>query len=127
MNVPGRRQARLADQVRDEAAEIIASELKDPRIGFVTVTRVELTRDLHEARIWVSALGSDQERQMTLEGLTSARGYLRHEISHRLRLRRSPEISIRLDRGAEDSEHMERLIEVVHQQEASSRGQVKGE
>lgn len=127
MMAPGRRQARLADQVRDETAQIIAAELKDPRIGFVTVTHVELTRDLQQAWIWVSVLGSPAEQQATLEGLASARGYVRREIGQRLRLRRSPEISFRLDHGAEDSEHVEKLIEELHRQETSWQRQVKDE
>jgi ribosome-binding factor A len=120
MNVPGRRQARLADQVRAEAAEIIAFELKDPRIGFVTVTHVELTADLQHARVWVSVLGGAEARQATLEGLASAAGYLRREIGQRLRLRRSLEISFLLDRGAEASDRLEHLLRELHHEEGDS-------
>ncbi len=124
MSVPGRRQARLADQVRAEAAEIITTGLKDPRIGFVTVTRVELTGDLREARIWVSVLGSAEQREATLAGLASARGYLRYEIGQRLRLRRCPEIIFREDHGAEASERLEHLLEDLHRQNGEAPDQV---
>ena len=60
MTVPGRRQERVADQIRTEVAEIITLELKDPRIGFVTVTRVEVSPDFHAARVWVSVLGEEE-------------------------------------------------------------------
>ncbi len=120
MNTPSRRQARLADQIRAAMAEMIGAELKDPRIGFVTVTRVELTADLHQARVWVSVLGGANKAQPTLEGLTSATGYLRRELSHRLRLRRAPEIFFRLDRGPEESDRLEHLLQELHRREGDS-------
>ena len=86
MTVPGRRQIRLQDQIQTEVAEMVALELKDPRIGFATVTRVELSPDFCSAHIWVSVLGEKEAQEGTLEGLLSATGYLRHELSHRLRL-----------------------------------------
>jgi len=78
---------------------MIGRELRDPRIGFATVTRVDLSADLQHARILVSVLGDDSAQQATLEGLASAAGYIRHEVSHRLRLRRAPQIVFALDRG----------------------------
>src|SRR5207245_2922346 len=89
MHATGRRQERLAEQIRDEIAEKLAlGELKDPRIGFTTITRVELTPDLSHARILVSVLGNEEVQLSTIAGLSSAAGYLRREITHRLRLRR---------------------------------------
>ena len=110
MNVVGRRQERLAGEIRDEVAQMLVRELKDPRIGFTTVTRVELSPDLQPARLLIAVLGDSEARRKTLEGLTSAGGYLRHEIAHRLRLRRVPEIVFVLDRGAEASEKIEELL-----------------
>jgi len=110
MTVPGRRAERLASQIRDEVAELIMRELKDPRIGFTTVTRVELSGDLH-ARVLVSVLGSAEAQQGTLEGLSSAAGFIRHEIGHRLKLRRAPELSFVLDHGAEDGQKIEMLLQ----------------
>ncbi|HUX11278.1 MAG TPA: 30S ribosome-binding factor RbfA [Terriglobia bacterium] len=110
MTIPGRRQARLQDQIQAEVAEMVALELKDPRIGFATVTRVDLTSDLRAAHVWVSVLGDQEARQGTLEGLLAAKGYLRHELSHRLRLRRVPELHFLLDEAAEDALKIESLL-----------------
>lgn len=114
MTVPGRRQARVQDQIRAELAEMIALELKDPRIGFATVTRVELTPDLQTAHVWVSVLGEKEAQEGALEGLASARGFLRHEISHRLRLRRAPELTFFLDHSTEDVLRIESLLDKVN-------------
>lgn len=81
---------------------MIAGELGDPRIGFATVVRVEVSADLAHARILVSALGGEEEQQRTLAGLSSAAGYVRCELSRRLRLRRVPELVFVLDPGIED-------------------------
>jgi ribosome-binding factor A len=114
MTLPGRRTERLAHELRVVLAEMIARELKDPRIGFATVTRVELTADLHYARVLVSVLGNPEEQQGTIEGLTSAAGFIRHEIGHRLALRRAPELTFVLDHGAEEGERIEALLEKLH-------------
>lgn len=111
MTVPGRRAERWADQIRAEVAEMISAELKDPRIGFTTVTRVEVSGDLQYARVFVSVLGSDEVRQRSLEGLTSAAGYLRHELGQRLRMRRVPELAFVLDHGAEEHQKIETLLQ----------------
>jgi ribosome-binding factor A len=85
--------------------------LKDPRIGFATVTGVEMSGDLHHARVYVSVLGSADAQQESLEGLTSAAGYVRRELSHRLRLRRTPELTFVLDHAAEENERLEALLQ----------------
>jgi ribosome-binding factor A len=120
MSVPGRRTERLAHQIRVELAELIARELKDPRIGFATVTRVELSPDLNHARVLVSVLGSPEEQVGTIEGLSSAAGFIRHEIGHRLTLRRVPELTFVLDQGAEEGEKIEVLLRKIHNDSASS-------
>ena len=91
--------------------------MKDPRIGFATVTRVEMTADLHHARVFVSVLGNPEEQQSTIEGLSSAAGFLRHEIGHRLALRRVPELDFILDHGAEAGEKIEMLLQQLHKDE----------
>ncbi len=115
MSVPGRRTDRLGHQIRVELAELISRQVKDPRIGFATVTRVELTADLHHARVFVSVLGSPEEQQSSIEGLSSAAGFLRHEIGHRLALRRVPELAFILDHGAEAGEKIEMLLQEIHE------------
>ena len=110
MAVPGRRAERLADQIRAEVAEMISGELKDPRIGFSTVTGVEVSGDLRHARVSVSILGSADEQQKSLQGLSSATGYIRHELAQRLTLRRVPELIFLLDHQAEENERLEMLL-----------------
>jgi len=111
MPVPGRRQERLGDQIRTEVAQLITEELKDPRIGFVTVTRVELSADLGHARVFVSVLGDEDAQRRSLAGLESAAGFLRREVTHRLHLRRAPEVVFVLDHGPEDAARIEGLLE----------------
>src|SRR5208283_4074927 len=113
MSLPGRRAERLGNQIRVELAELISRQVKDPRIGFATVTRVELTADLHHARVFVSVLGSPEEQQSSIEGLSSAAGFLRHETGHRLALRRVPELAFILDRGVETGEKIEMLLQKI--------------
>ena len=111
MHAPGHRQERLADQIRIEVAEMIEGELKDPRIGLGTVTRVELSPDLRHGRVLVSVMGNEKEQKETLAGLTSALGYVRHELGRRLRLRRVPELTFVLDGGPEERDRVERLLQ----------------
>jgi ribosome-binding factor A len=106
-----RRNQRLAEEIREESARIIASELKDPRIGFVTVTRVELTADLRLARIHVGVLGSEADREKTMSGLSASAGFLRRELGRRLRVRHTPEVQFRYDTGIDATERVARLLE----------------
>jgi ribosome-binding factor A len=115
MSLQGRRTDRLGHQIRLELAELIAREVKDPRIGFATVTRVDLSADLHHARVFVSVMGSPEEQKNSLEGLSSAAGFLRHKIGHRLALRRSPELVFVLDDGAEAGEKIEAILQQLHE------------
>ncbi len=117
MSLPGRRAERLGHQIRVELAELIARGVKDPRIGFATVTRVEMTADLHHARVYVSVLGNPEEQKNNIEGLSSAAGFLRREIGHRLALRRAPELEFILDLGAEEGEKIEKILQEIHKEE----------
>ncbi len=116
MSVHGHRVERLADQIRDDVAEMVAGELKDPRIGLATVTRVELSADLRHARVLVSVLGNEDAKRETLEGLAWAAGYVRREIGRRLRLRRAPEVFFVLDRGLEQQMRVESLLEKLKEE-----------
>ena len=117
MSPQGHRLERLADQIRIEVAEMIEGELRDPRIGFATVTRVELSPDLRHGRVLISVLGGEESRAETLEGLSSAAGYMRREIGRRLALRRAPEIVFVLDRGAEEMEKVQKLLDEIKSDE----------
>ncbi len=105
------RSKRMAGLIRAEVAAMLLYDLKDPCIGFTTVTDVQLSRDLYHAKIFVSVLGSQQQQKDTLNGLSSAAGFVRREISHRLKLRTTPEFRFVLDRSSETSARIEQLIE----------------
>jgi len=109
--VSGRRRERLAGEIHQEVARMIGAELKDPRLGFVTVTRVDLTADLRYARIFVGVLGSADERGRTVDVLRGAAGFVRKEIGRRLRLRFAPEIDFRYDKGLDATDRVARLLE----------------
>ena len=110
MALRGHRTERLADQIRDDIAEMVAGELRDPRIGLATVTRVELSADLRHARVMVSVSGDEEAQMETIEGLSSATGFVRRELGERLRLRKAPEIVFVLDRGPENESRVEALL-----------------
>lgn len=106
-----RRSERVAESIRAEVATFLAEDAKDPRIvGLVTVTGVDVTRDLRHARVFVSIMGSDEERQATLEGLSSAAGHLRSRIGRALRLRIAPEITFRYDESIARAAKIEALL-----------------
>ncbi len=115
MSVPGRRTDRLGHEIRVILAELLSRQVKDPRIGFATVTRVKMTADLHHARVYVSVLGSPVEQASSIEGLSCAAGFLRHEVGHRLDLRRAPELIFILDQGADAVEKIELLLQQIHE------------
>ncbi len=95
------RSNRVAEQMKKELADIISRKLKDPRVGFVTVTDVDVTGDLQQATVYITCLGTERERQDTMKGLEKAKGFIRSEISHRIRLRITPEISFEFDSSVE--------------------------
>ena len=106
-----RRSERVAEGIRAEVATFLAEDAKDPRIvGLVTVTGVDVTRDLRHAKVFVSIMGSDTERQATLEGLDSAASHLRSRVGRALRLRVAPEITFRYDETIARAAKIEALL-----------------
>ncbi len=101
---------KLQELIKQETGKILMKEIKDPRIGFVTVTGVEMTGDLREAKIFVSVMGNDEQIKQTWEGLNSALGFLRREIGKRIRLRFTPEISFAPDKSLDYSEHIQKIL-----------------
>ena len=89
---------------------MVASEIKDPRLGFVTVIRVELARDLRNAKVYVGVLGSEAERQKSLTALRSAAGFVRRELGRRLRIHHSPELDFRYDKGLDATDRVAQLL-----------------
>src|SRR5438094_956616 len=106
-----RRSDRVAEAIREEVATFLAEDAKDPRItGLVTVTGVEITRDLRHAKVFVSVMGSETERASTFDGLASAATHLRSRIGRALRLRLAPEIAFRPDESVAHAAHIEDLL-----------------
>jgi ribosome-binding factor A len=92
---------RVDELLRQEIGALLAKEIADPRIGFATITDVETSPDLGHAKVWVSVIGGKADRTETVRALQAAMGYVRHELGKRLRIRRIPELHIRLDDSAE--------------------------
>jgi ribosome-binding factor A len=111
----GHRADQVGAQVREEIMQIIRRDLKDPRIGFASITEVRMSPDLRSARVRVSVLGDETEQKQTLAGLRSATGLIRHELGRRLEnLKFSPELRFELDPSIEYSVHIsKRLREIL--------------
>lgn len=105
---------RLAEALKEEISQMIREELKDPRLGFITVTYVDVADDLGHAKVYVSVLGSPQEGKDSLEALNHAAGFVRSEIGKRLRLRHAPEIVFKYDPSIEQGAHITKLIRDVN-------------
>lgn len=102
---------RVAEQIRMDAARILQRQLKDPRLGLVTCTRVTVTKDLRHAKIYVSVLGEPEEQQQTMKALDRATSFVRRELARSLDLRVSPEIRFLFDPAVEYSIRLEKLLE----------------
>ncbi len=107
----GGRMRRVDEAIREVLSDALAQGLKDPRIGFVTVTDVSTSSDLRHARVHVSVLGDEPERAATLEGLTSAHGFLQRRISAELRLKRTPELRFLDDDTVRRAARLEELLD----------------
>jgi ribosome-binding factor A len=105
-----RRSDRVAEAVQALVAELLLREIKDPRIGLVTVTAVTVTPDLRHARVFFSCLGDAARRAQSLKGLTSAAGFVRSQVARKLNLRVAPEIVFELDPSLEQAERIARLL-----------------
>lgn len=101
---------RVAEQIKKELGEILTQKLKDPRIGFVTITDVEVTGDLQQAKVFISVLGDETEKAETLEGLEKANGFIRSEIGQRIRLRKTPEITFEFDEAHAYGNHIDSIL-----------------
>jgi len=101
---------RVAEQIKKELGDILTVKLKDPRVGFVTVTDVEVTGDLQEAKVYISVLGDQEKKEETLLGLAKAKGFIRSEIGKRIRLRKTPEISFEYDEALEYGNRIETIL-----------------
>jgi ribosome-binding factor A len=107
----GSRTARVADQIRAEIATMIAREVHDPGVGFVTITRVAVTPDLQQARVYYTALGDEKARRGSERALGRAAPFLRRQLGARLRLKRAPEIEFVYDESIAGQDRIEQLLD----------------
>ena len=101
---------RLSEAIREEIETILEGELADPRIGLASVSSVLMAQDARSARVMVTVAGDESDAERTLEGLTAAKNYVRHEIAERLRLRRPPELYFQIDRSDELEGRVDQLL-----------------
>ncbi|MGA9289987.1 MAG: 30S ribosome-binding factor RbfA [Anaerobacillus sp.] len=106
---------RVGEQMKKELGDIISRKIKDPRVGFVTVTAVEVTNDLQQATIFITVLGDEEKKEATLNGLAKATGFIRSEIGKRIRLRKTPEIYFEFDESIDYGNKIERLLADLNQ------------
>ena len=104
---------RLADAMREEISAIVEGELSDPRIGLATITDVQIVGDGKQAFVLVNVTGNAEEEKNTLAGLEAAKGYIKHQLMDRLRIRHSPELHFRLDRSQQFETRIDSLLERV--------------
>ena len=109
----GKRVDRVGHLVQQEMSRLILSRVKDPRVGFVTVTHVKMTADLKSAVVFVSVMGEEKIRLSTIEALDHARGFFQHEIGDALKLRFTPRIQFELDRSIDHSMEIDRILRTI--------------
>lgn len=109
-----KRSDRLGDLIRKEISDILLRQIKDPRVGFCTIVRVDVSDDLRYAKVHVSIMGSESQQKSTLKGLKSASGFIRREIGRRVKIRHTPEVVFMLD---ESVKHSVRIAQLIEEQE----------
>ncbi|RLQ95702.1 30S ribosome-binding factor RbfA [Falsibacillus albus] len=108
---------RVGEQMKKELGDIIGRKIKDPRIGFVTVTDVEVSGDLQQAKVYITVLGDDDQKENTLKGLAKAKGFIRSEIGQRIRLRKTPELIFEFDESIDYGNRIESLLKGIQDDE----------
>jgi len=111
------RVGRVGEQIKKELSQIIQTEVKDPRIGFLTVTGVDVTNDLSQARVFLSVLGSDEDRANALQALAKATGFVRSELGKRIRLRKVPELLFKIDESVDYGSRIETLLHGLNEED----------
>jgi len=110
------RQGKVAALVQQVVSELLFRRVKDPRIGFVSIVKVDVPRDMSLAKIYVSVLGSHEEKEQSMEGLHSAQGLIRSEVAKALGMRHAPEIEFVLDEGIEHSIKVSKLLSEINKE-----------
>lgn len=121
-----RRVARLGEQFKREITEILQREVKDPRIGYVTITDVEVTPDLFYAWVYVRVMGDEARKAEALAGLRAAASFIRGELGQRLHIRRIPELRFELDRSLEHAMRIEELLREARARDEGTGGAAEG-
>lgn len=112
------RAGRINEEVRREVSDIIQHELKDPRVNtMVSVTKVDVTKDLRYAKIYVSIFGDEESKNSTLEALKNSSGFIRREVGHRINLRYTPEMLIQLDNTIEQGMHIDQILSKIKEKD----------
>ena len=106
----GKRSEKVADLIHKEISEMLVKTIKDPRIGFVTITRVNVSEDCRLAKVYFSVAGTPEERERSMKGLKSAQGYVRKELGRRIRLRYTPQVIFKFDPSIEYAIHIGEVI-----------------
>jgi ribosome-binding factor A len=114
-----RRQDQLGELIGQELSDLIHNRLKDPRVGFASITGVEVSGDLRHAKVFVSVMGSADDQQATMRALDHAGGFLRHELAQRLTIRYTPELVFRLDESIARGSHLMELMRQVNEESAT--------
>lgn len=108
---------KVQEFIKQEVSNMLLNELKDPRIGFVTVTGVEVTGDLREAKIFVSLFGDEKMKKASLEGLNKAKGFIRKELGQRLKIYYTPELFFEEDNSLDYGMHIDGLLKKIHKED----------
>ncbi|AKS67280.1 ribosome-binding factor A [Staphylococcus schleiferi] len=111
------RAERVGEQMKKELMDIINNKLKDPRVGFLTITDVQPTNDLSLAKVYLTVLGNDKEREDTFKGLEKAKGFIKSEIGQRMRLRIVPDLQFEYDASIEYGNRIEQLIQDLNKRD----------
>lgn len=117
---PPSRQTRVGEQIRLELSDLLARDVHDPGIGFLTITHVKLSPDLQQARAYYTTIGDDKARQETRKALDRATPFLRRHIGQRLRLRRVPELSFLFDESIEKQDRIEKILQDINAERADA-------
>ena len=114
------RHVRLAEAIKKEVSDLLREEIKDPRIGFVSITAVRVSKDLRYADIYASIYGEPEEQKAAMAALVNAKGFVRSEIGRRIRLRHTPEINFKQDQSIEQGVHLVRLIDELNREKGGA-------
>lgn len=116
------RPERVQEALRQEISRIVQNEIRDPRLGFLTITAVDLTRDLRYARVYFSVLGEEKDKKLALKGLNSAKGYIKGLLSDRIKLKFMPEIEFKVDESFEHTRKIYDILDKIKKEKPDATG-----